>query len=145
MFILCGCSASPFTGERIGTLKLGITEEQALSVAGRHDGVMQINDDTIVYKYLNRYVSGWGNNFTNYYLVFKNHKLIAIDNDPTWVDNSLSENLSKLNGQLQNQQIINQQNQYIQNQRMYQYRQLQLDEQRNRELQNINQNILFSK
>lgn len=161
IFFLSGCSMSPFTGERMSTLKVGMSDTEALSVAGKYDSFTQLNKDTIVYKYLNRYISGWGNSFTNYYLVFNNHKLTAIETDKPWVDNTLSENLARMNDSIQKQALIDeqrranqmeqfnrsieQQNQLrqIQQNQYYQNRQLELDQERNRQLQNLNNTLLF--
>lgn len=161
--ILTGCSVSPFTGERIGTLQMNMHQAEALSVAGKADGFETLNDGSIVYKYMNRHMSGWNNSFSNYYLVFKDDKLIAIKNDQPWIDNSLANGLQNLNESMQQQQVIEQNQKQIQNQayesfqqrqmqqqlnwqqQNYQNQQLELDRQRNRTLNNINNQLIFSK
>lgn len=161
--ILTGCSVSPFTGERMGTLKMNMPQEEALSIAGSPDGFETMNDGTVVYKYMGRHMSGWNNYFTNYYLFFNNGQLISIKNDQPWIDNSLAQNLQKVNESMQQQEIINQNRQFLQQQAYndfeqrqmqqrqnwqqenYQQQQLQLDRQRNQTLNNINNQLIFSK
>ena len=163
LFGLTGCSISPFTGERMGTLKMNMPQVEALSTAGNYDGFETMSDGTTVYKYMGRHMSGWNNYFTNYYLYFKNGQLISIKNDQPWMDNSLAENLQKVNESMQQQQIIEQNQQYLQQQaysdfqqkqfqqrqywqqQSYQQQQLQLDRERNQTLNRINNQLIFSK
>lgn len=163
IMILNGCSVSPFTGDRVGTLKLNMPQNEALSIAGNPDSFETLENNTSVYKYMGRHMSGWNNYFTNYYLFFKDEKLISIRNDDPWIDTSLADNLEKINQSMQiqqeninNEQIIQQniyndfqqkqekQRQYWQQQN-YQQQQLELDRQRNRTLNSINNQLIFSK
>lgn len=152
--LISGCASSPFTGDRIGTLNTGMSQDQTLKIAGNHDGFEQLNSNTIVYKYTNRHMSGWNNYLTNYYLVFQNGTLVSINNDKPWIDTSMAEALQRVNNNFQVQQAINdQQNairmqqfnemQRLQQQQYYQNRQIQLDQERNNELRNINNTLLF--
>lgn len=159
VFCISGCASSPFTGDRMKTLTVGMPQQQALNVAGDYDGFEPLNSNTMVYKYINRHMSGWNNYFTNnyftnYYLVFQDNKLISVNNDKPWIDTSLADALQVANQNMQNQQALqNQENairmqqfnemQRLQQQQYYQNRQIQLDQERNNELRNINNTLLF--
>lgn len=70
--LLTGC----VMGERITSLKPGMTKEQALKIAGRYDGY-QIKDGVEIYRYTNKHVSGWAHDKADYVLVFKDGKLVS--------------------------------------------------------------------
>lgn len=99
ILFLSACSISPITGERISTLKEGESKENVLSIVGKPDNFETKNNITI-FKYSNRYMSGWGNSKTDYYLSFKNDKLISITNGEI-KDNSkqLTETLQRMSEQ----------------------------------------------
>ena len=111
ILFISGCASSPFTGDRMKTLTVGMPQQQALTVAGDYDGFEPLNSNTIVYKYINRHMSGWNNYFTNYYLVFQDNKLISVNNDKPCIDTSLADALQVANQNMQTQQALqNQQN-----------------------------------
>lgn len=163
VLILSGCSVSPFTGERMGTIKIDSSKDEALSIAGDYDGFETLNNGVEVYKYSSRHMSGWNNDITNYYLYFKNDKLISLKHDNPWVDNRLAQNLQAANQNIQQQEIINQNQQYLQQkayndfilrqnqqrfisqQKEYQQQQIILEKERNKNLRLINNNLIFSK
>jgi hypothetical protein len=71
-FVVSGC----VMGERITSLKPGMSKEQALKIAGRYDG-FQTKGDLEIYRYTNKHISGWSNDKADYVLVFKDGKLVS--------------------------------------------------------------------
>jgi hypothetical protein len=67
-------------GERITSLKPGMTKAQALKIAGRYDG-FQTKGDLEIYRYTNKHISGWSNDKADYVLVFKDGKLVSYGTD----------------------------------------------------------------
>jgi hypothetical protein len=78
--LLSACASSPITGERVSTLNPGDDINKVISVVGKPDGFETLKNDVVVYKYINRYISGWDNKTTDYYLFFRDGKLIAVKN-----------------------------------------------------------------
>ena len=76
-------------GERITSLRPGMTKEQALKIAGRHDG-FQTKGDLEIYRYTNKHVSGWSNDKADYVLVFKDGKLVSYGADEVRQNNAFS-------------------------------------------------------
>jgi len=110
MTILCfsllvtACATSPITGERISTLTPGDNLNKVVEVVGKPDGFDTLEDNVVVYKYINRYISGWDNKTTDYYLFFKNNKLVSIKNGMLRENSAnLANALNSLNQQLDNQ------------------------------------------
>lgn len=76
--MLSGCSVSPITGERMATIKEDTNIQEALNIAGKPDSFETLPNGDKVYSYLARYISGWDNYMTNYYIIARNGKVIAI-------------------------------------------------------------------
>jgi hypothetical protein len=102
--LLTACASSPITGERVSTLNPGDDINKVVSVVGKPDGFETLKNDVMVYKYINRYISGWDNKTTDYYLFFREGKLIAVRNGHV-NDNSakLQDALSSLSQQAERQ------------------------------------------
>jgi hypothetical protein len=76
-------------GERITSLKPGMTKDQALKIAGRYDGY-QSKDGMEIYRYTNKHVSGWSHDKADYVLVFKDGKLVSYGADEVRQNNAFS-------------------------------------------------------
>ena len=74
---LSGCTWWMYstTGEKMALLEPGMTQKEVVKILGKPDGFQQRSEFTI-YKYVNRLISGWSGDKTDYSLIFKDNKLI---------------------------------------------------------------------
>ena len=72
--LLSGCVT--ITGYDAKDVSLGMGPEQVESIVGKPDRIDQEEQFT-VYKYLNRFYSGWSWDVTDYSFVFEEGKLVA--------------------------------------------------------------------
>lgn len=104
-FSLAACGSMAMTGEKMSTLNPGDSLNKAITVVGKPDGFERLQDGTIAYKYINRHISGWDMKTTDYYLVFKDGKLMSVVNGPLR-DNSqqIQNSINAFNNRLENQE-----------------------------------------
>ena len=63
------------TGERIHSLNPGMSQDQVMSTLGRPDG-FKVQGDYTSLDYINRLISGWSWDRTDYHVILKNDKLV---------------------------------------------------------------------
>lgn len=104
----CG-SMSIIFGDRIKTLNIGESKEHVVEILGKPDSFEQKKNEYI-FVYLDKMISGWGYQYTNYYLFFNNkNQLIAIKTgDITDRTSNVTNAINQLNNNLQRQDYLNQ-------------------------------------
>lgn len=108
MLMLCisltACGTLAVTGDKMSMLSPGDGVSKVTSIVGNPDGFERLQGGEMVYRYINRHVSGWEFKMTDYYLLFKNGELISVTTGPIR-DNSqqFTNSLNALNQNLENQ------------------------------------------
>ena len=75
VLLLLGCT----TGERTSDVRPGMSQVEVENVLGRADG-FQIAGDYVALKYVNRLISGWSWDRTDYVVILKNDKVVEVGN-----------------------------------------------------------------
>lgn len=63
------------TGEMMGQISPGMTQDEVIGVLGKPDGFKQ-QDEYIAYTYTHRLISGFSNDRADYIFIFKNDSLV---------------------------------------------------------------------
>jgi hypothetical protein len=87
LLILAGCT----TGEKVTSLREGMTPDEVIAVLGRPTGFQRAGDAT-AFQYTNRLISGWGWDRSDYYALFKNDRLSQWGSGEVRVETSHNSN-----------------------------------------------------
>ena len=77
--VLASIAAGCVTGEKISHIQPGMTKAEVTQVLGQPSGYQSAGDYEALH-YANRYVSGWSNDKTDYFVVLENGRVVQYGN-----------------------------------------------------------------
>jgi hypothetical protein len=75
LFLLLSCT----TGERVSKVRPGMSRADVEKALGRADG-FKMAGEYVALKYINRLISGWSYDRTDYVVILKNDKVVEVGN-----------------------------------------------------------------